>query len=213
MKIRLGLIDDQVLFLKSLSVLLGTMQEIEVVLEATDGEALKNKLLSIETLPDILLVDVNMPDLNGKQVATWVKDKFPSIHLVALSTMDEDMEIIQMINAGCCAYLLKDIYPDELETALKTIKEKGFYNSDVRHRNYARLITGAQQKQPLKLNETEMQFLQLACSDLPYKKIASIMNKAERTVDGYREVLFNKLNVQSRVGMVLEAVRLKLVTI
>lgn len=212
MKIKIGLIDDHTLFLKSLSSLIATMEEIEVVLEAINGEELIKKINGTAFLPDILLIDVDMPVMNGVQTAAWVRAHFPQVHMVALSMKDEDKAIIHMIQAGCCAYLLKDIHPFELERALKEIQEKGFYNSDVKQRNYARLISGAKEKITLQLTENELQFLQLACSDLTYKQIADKMHKAERTVDGYRERLFDKLQVQSRVGMVLEAIHQKLVT-
>jgi DNA-binding NarL/FixJ family response regulator len=212
MHITIGLVDDHVLFSKSLAVLIETLGDIHVTLEATNGEELKQKLLTITSLPDVLLVDVDMPIMNGVQTAKWVKEKFPAIYLVALSMKDDDVAIIQMIRAGCCAYLLKDIHPDELAIALKEIKGKGFYNSDVKQRNYMRLISGSK-KMEIQLNEIQLQFLKLASSDLTYKQIADKMNKATRTVDGYRESLFEILNVESRVGMVLEAVRKNLITI
>lgn len=211
MKIKIGLVDDHTLFLKSLSSLITTMEEIEVVVEAGNGEELTKKLSALDSLPDILLIDVDMPLMNGIQTAKWTKEHFPQIHLVALSMKDEDKAIIHMIQAGCCAYLLKDIHPFELERALNEIKEKGFYNSDTKQRNYARLISNAQEKTILQLTDNERQFLQLACSDLTYKQIADKMHKAERTIDGYRERLFDKLHVQSRVGMVIEAIHQKLV--
>jgi DNA-binding NarL/FixJ family response regulator len=211
MRITIGLADDHVLFLKSLATLINTLDGLEVVADAPNGEDLAKQLKNLEFQPDLLLIDVDMPVMNGVSTTKWVKENYPNIKTVALSMNDDDKTIIKMIQAGCCAYLLKDIHPNELEIALKEIMAKGFYNSDIRYRNYARLISESQQSSATNLNETELQFLQLACSDLTYKQIAGKMNKAERTIDGYREVLFDKLNVQSRVGMALEAVRKKLV--
>lgn len=213
MKITIGLADDHILFLKSLCTLINSIDGLEVVTDAPNGEELIRQLKGMKSCPDLLLLDVDMPVMNGVKTTQWVKKNYPNIRTAALSMNDDDNTIIQMIQAGCCAYLLKDIHPTELELALKEIMEKGFYNSDLRNRNYVKLIAEANQKAVLKLNETELQFLKLACSDLTYKQIAAKMNKAERTIDGYRESLFDKLNVQSRVGMALEAVRQKLVTI
>lgn len=212
MAISVGLVDDHVLFSKSLASLLNSMENIQVVVDASQGEELQKRLSTLSALPDILLVDVDMPVMGGVQTVRWVKSAYPSLKTVALSLKDDDHTIIQMIQAGCCAYLVKDIHPLELEKAINEIMETGFYNSDFRHRNYVQLLTEAS-REAIKLNEMEMQFLRLACSDLTYKQIADKMNKAERTVDGYRESLFDKLNVQSRVGLALEAVRLKLVTL
>lgn len=212
MAISVGLVDDHVLFLKSLASLLNSMENIQVVLDASNGEELQQRITTLSSLPDILLVDVDMPVMGGVQTVRWAKSNFPSLKIVALSLKDDDHTIIQMIQAGCCAYLVKDIHPVELEKALNEIMETGFYNSDFRHRNYVRLLTEAT-RETVKFTEMELQFLRLACSELTYKQIADKMNKAERTVDGYRETLFDKLNVQSRVGLALEAVRLKLVTL
>ena len=119
-----------------------------------------------------------------------------------------------MIRAGCSAYLLKDIHPDELEKALLEISETGYYNSDASSVNFRRLVRKAMSSNDVvTITDKEKKFLQLACSDKTYKQIASEMGLAERTIDGYRESLFEKLNVQSRVGMVLEAVKRELVKI
>jgi DNA-binding NarL/FixJ family response regulator len=106
---------------------------------------------------------------------------------------------------------LKNIHPDELEKAIFEIDEKGYYNADEYNRNYRRLLKQSTLPESSKISEQELKFLQYACTDLTYKAIAAKMHLAERTIDGYRESLFDKLNVQSRVGMALEAVRRKLV--
>jgi len=114
-----------------------------------------------------------------------------------------------MIKAGCCAYLLKYTHPNELEKALHEIYIKGFYNADVSNVNYRRLLQF--EKDSLNITDKEKTFLQYACKDITYKQIASQMNLSERTIDGYRESLFHKLKVQSRVGLALEAIRRELV--
>jgi DNA-binding NarL/FixJ family response regulator len=130
---------------------------------------------------------------------------------VALSQNDSDKTIIGMIKAGCCAYLLKDTHPNELEKALHEIYTTGFYNADASNINFRRLLQF--EKDALKITDKEKMFLQLACSDRTYKQIAAEMFLSERTIDGYRESLFQKLNVQSRVGMALEAIRRELVSL
>ncbi len=212
MKVKIGVVDDHQLFLKSLSILIDTFPSFEIILDALNGESLLRKLQSIKELPDILLLDVNMPVMDGAKTATEISVKYPAIKLVALSMKDDDTTVINMIKAGCCAYLLKDIHPDELEKALNEIYAKGYYNADVSNINYRRLIIKTNEEKVL-FFEKEMIFLKLACSDKTYKQISSEMNLAERTIDGYRESLFQKLKVQSRVGMVLEALRQNLVSL
>jgi DNA-binding NarL/FixJ family response regulator len=211
-KIKVGIADDQLLFLKSLSTLINTFSKFEVVLNAINGVQLLAELNSSVVLPDILLIDVNMPEMNGADSVTIITEKYPLIKSAALSIKDDDNSILSMIKGGCCAYLLKDMNPEELERALHEINDKGYYNADTTNLRYRRLILKSNQAPSVKMNEKEKQFLQLACSDLTYKQIASKMFLSEKTIDGYRASLFEKLNVKSRVGMALEAVRQNLFT-
>ncbi|MFL9482618.1 response regulator [Chitinophagaceae bacterium LWZ2-11] len=213
MKIKIGIVDDHQLFSKSLSLMLSTFSEFEVILEAQNGKDLQDKLPYQTTLPDIMLIDVNMPIMNGVATSTWLHKEMPTIKLVALSMNDDDKTIIGMIKAGCCAYLLKDTHPDELEKALLEINSKGFYNADAGNINYRRLLLAGQESEQLVISEKERQFLQYVCTDMTYKQIAIQMGLAERTIDGYREALFQKMKVQSRVGLALEAVRKELVSL
>jgi DNA-binding NarL/FixJ family response regulator len=207
-QIPIGIVDDHQLFLKSLGLMLESFNEYKVVVMALNGKDLQEKII-IDNLPEIILIDVNMPVMDGIATATWLNQKYPSIKLVALSMNDTDKAIIGMIKAGCCAYLLKDTHPNELEKALHEILTKGFYNADVSNINYRRLLQA--DKDHLHITEKEKIFLQHTCSDMTYKQIAALMGLSERTIDGYRENLFQKFKVQSRVGLVLEAIRKDLV--
>src|SRR5882724_6303084 len=131
MKISIGVTDDQQLFLKSLGVLINSFNSFEVLIEALNGEDLLQKIGLLQgNLPDILLIDVNMPIMDGVITAQHIGRQYPAVKMVALSMKDDDITIINMLRAGCCAYLLKDIHPDELEKALVEIYSKGYYNAD-----------------------------------------------------------------------------------
>src|SRR6187431_2447829 len=197
MKISIGIVDDHQLFLKSLSLMLKSFKVYDVVAEAVNGKELQEKILQSDVIPSIMLIDVNMPVMNGIETAKWLHTNYPQIKLVALSMNDNDAIIIDMIKAGCCAYLLKETHPDELERALQEIHSKGYYNADASNINFRRLLQS--EKDSLNISEKEKLFLQHACSDLTYKEIAALMFLSERTIDGYRESLFGKLKVQSRV--------------
>lgn len=205
MPIKVGLVDDHQLFLKSLSLMLQTLNGFEVVTEALNGQDLQQKLAGKKELPDLMLIDVNMAVMDGVQTAAWLQEKYPAIKLVALSMNDKDGAIIKMFKAGCCAYLLKDVHPAVLEKALSDVFHKGYYNADAAQFNPARLLSKAEKQ--VALSPKESQFLKLACSEMTYKQIAGQMGVTERTVDGYRESLFQKFGVQSRVGLCLEALR------
>ncbi|MGC4235000.1 MAG: response regulator transcription factor [Niabella sp.] len=207
MKTRIALVDDHQLFLKSLSLMLESFKVYQVVLEASNGKDLQEKLGKIKELPEIILIDVNMPVMNGIETAKWLSENYPQIKPVALSMNADDNAIISMFKAGCCGYLLKDTHPNELEKALDEISRKGFYNADAGNINFRRILMKADEKEDIQISPKEMIFLQYACSDLTYKQIATEMYLSERTIDGYRESLFRKFNVQSRVGLCLEALR------
>ncbi|GEP89020.1 two component transcriptional regulator, LuxR family [Chitinophaga terrae (ex Kim and Jung 2007)] len=211
MNITIGIADDHQLFLKSLSLLINSFEGFQIIVEAVNGEELLAKLTELPIPPDIILIDVNMPVLDGAATTQRILSLYPNTKVIALSMKDNDASIIEMLKAGCCAYLLKDIHPAELEKALREVNDTGAYYNDAANVNYRRLLIQTEQNQIL--TEREREFLSLACSDLTYKAIAAKMNVTERTVDGYRETLFHKLNVQSRTGMVLEALRRQLISL
>jgi DNA-binding NarL/FixJ family response regulator len=213
MKIAVGIVDDHQLVLKSLGTLLESFNTFIIVLEALNGKEALDKLRMLSQPPDIVLVDVDMPVMNGFETVKMMQQQYPGTRTVALSMKEDDTSIINMVRAGCCAYLLKDIHPAELEKALHQIHEKGYYNADASNINFRRLMIKASSQSGLQLTEKERNFLRLACSDKTYKQIALEMHLSERTIDGYREALFEKLNVQSRVGMAIETIRLGLVSL
>ena len=210
MKITIGIADDQQLFLRSLSNLINSFKNFEVVVEALNGEELLKYIGALKTLPDIILIDVQMPVMDGPSAVAKIAEDYPLIKMVALSMKEDDHSVLSMLRAGCSAYLLKDLHPRELEKALIEVQETGYYNSDTSSVHYRRLLRKKDDGE-IKLTDREKAFLKLACSDFTYKEIASKMFLSEKTIDGYRESLFIKLNVKSRTGMALEGVKLGLV--
>jgi DNA-binding NarL/FixJ family response regulator len=208
-KINIGVVDDHQLFSKSLSLLLSNFSNIQVVIDAVNGKDLQQKMAQAEVIPQIMLIDVSMPVMDGPQTAQWLHTTYPEMRLVALSMDDKEETIIRMLKAGCCSYLLKDINPNDLEHAVNEVQRNGFYNPTI---SYQKLMEEKKEEKPSRaLTEKELQFLQLASSDMPYREVASLMNLSERTIDGYRAMVFEKLNVQSRTGMVMVALRKGLV--
>jgi DNA-binding NarL/FixJ family response regulator len=130
MKTTIGIIDDHVLFAKSLGLMLDSFNNYEVTIEALNGKDLQEKIAQGKKIPSIMLIDVNMPVMNGMETARWLNNHYPQMKLVALSMNDDEKVIIDMIRAGCCAYMLKETHPDELEKALHEIHTKGYYNAD-----------------------------------------------------------------------------------
>ncbi len=212
MSIKVGIVDDHQLFRKSLRLLVTNFSGVEVIVDAQDGIDLKEKIKGLSELPDLMLIDVEMPNMNGPETARWLHENHPSIKKIALSMNENEEIVLRMIKAGCCTYLLKDTAPDELERALSTVYKHGYFNSEISDSTLGQLLLNRNAEQP-QISQKEKEFVQLATSDQTYKQIADIMKVSERTVDGYRGSLFAKLQVQSRTGMVLEAIRRGLVKI
>ncbi len=213
MNIKIGLVDDQQLFVRLLSTLLSNLNGFSVVIEANHGKELQEKIEGGSPLPDIMLIDVDMPVMNGIQTAKWLHATYPAIRMVALSMHEFEQTVIEMLKAGCCSYLLKNIDPELLEKVLTEIYTKNYFNSYINKANLSELILHNNISSTGLVREKEHEFLKHASSDLTYKEIASRMALSQRTIDGYRESLFTKFNVQSRTGMVLEAIKRGLVKV
>ncbi|MCF1713831.1 response regulator transcription factor [Flavihumibacter sp. RY-1] len=201
--------DDHRLIAESLSYLINDSPEFNVILLANNGKLLLEALEKSGDLPDICILDINMPVLNGVETAREINNRFPDIKLLALSMNDDEASVIQMIRAGCRGYLLKDCTQAELHRALHEIFTKGFYYSDFVTGKLVHTIHKEEKttEPGVRLTEREMEFIRHAASEMTYKEIALTMKLSERTIDGYREALFEKLQVKSRVGLVLYAIR------
>ena len=204
------IVDDHNLFAQSLKGLIASFQNFEVVEIFKNGQELIDHLLTCENKPDIILLDVRMPVMNGIETMEWVRKHLPKQKVLALTMEHDEDTIIKMIKAGCRGYLLKDIEPDEFLLALNCVIESGYYLNE--ESSVASCSTN-REKIADRLSFREMEFLHLACSELTYKQVADEMNLSPKTIDGYRENLFNKLNVHSRVGLVLYAVKNKMVEV
>lgn len=211
-RIKVGIVDDHQLFTTSLGLLIAGFTRFEVVLEAIHGKDLQKKLMAAKVPPEIMLIDVNMPVMDGAAVSQWLKEKYPDIKLIALSMNDQEESIIRMFRAGCCAYLFKDMAPQELEKALDRVYTKGYYSPDSHPIDYQHMLQTALEDDP-DFTRREKQFLKYCCTDLTYKEISEKMDISIRTVDSYRELMFKKLRVSTRTSMVLKALRKKIIKI
>lgn len=202
-KIKIALADDHAMLRKSLKIVINSMPEFDVIIEEENGQLLLEKLQQTTSLPDICIIDINMPKLNGYETCAAIKKSFPAINVLALSMYDKEQSIISMLRSGASGYLLKDAEPTELKKALLEIFETGFYNSSSIRKQVAKSLS-----QENELTETEIQFLKLCCTEMTYKDIAAKMFKSPRTIDGYREHLFSKLGVTTRSGLVMFAIKM-----
>jgi DNA-binding NarL/FixJ family response regulator len=207
----IAIVDDHTLIRKGLKSLIDLFPNYEVLFDVSTGEELM-KCISSGMLPDILLLDIVMPGMDGYAAAAWMRTNCPEVRVLALSTMDAETSIIRMIKSGAKGYILKDADPSELKQAFDEVLSLGYYYNDLVSRKIIQSFNLiADDRHSLsaftRLSDRETMFLQQACSEKTYVEIAREMYVSERTVDGYRDALFKKLNVSTRVGLVLYAVR------
>ena len=202
------LVDDHILLRNGLANLIQSFGNYKVLFEANDGKAFINKL-NQKLLPDLVLLDINMPEMDGYETCLWLKENHPDIKVLALSMYDNESSIIRMFKAGAKGYILKDCEPIELKRALESIITKGFYYSEMVTGSLIRTINEKDNnsKNILTLNDREITFLKYVCTELTYKEIADKMFLSPRTIDGYRDDLFQKLNIKTRVGLVMFALK------
>lgn len=206
----IAIVDDHTMIRKGLVSLINHFPCYKVLFDAADGKDFIEQLKPPH-VPDIVLLDINMPRMDGYTTAAWIKANYPEIKIIALSTMDAEASIIKMIRSGACGYILKDADTSELKMAMDEVMAKGFYYNEKVTKTVMRSINELAGQSAIntfvKLTDRELEFLRLACTEKTYREIAAEMFVSERTVDGYREALFKKLNVATRVGLVLYAVK------
>ena len=204
----IAIIDDHMLFAQSLKSLINTFNDFEVTHQANNGKAFIEELKNTTKLPEIALMDMNMPIMDGAETTYWLDKNYPTIKVLALSMDDDENSVLKMIRNGAKGYLLKDIHPDILIEALNGVLEDGFYHTKrVSDTLVNSLHTDTKKNSNVKLQEREIEFLKLASTEMTYKEVASVMNLSPKTIDGYREQLFKKLDVKNRIGLVIYAIK------
>ncbi|WP_143310082.1 response regulator transcription factor [Chitinophaga vietnamensis] len=213
-RIPVAIVDDHTLFRQGLISLLSEFKEIEIVFEACNGADMMKKI-SGSTTPEVVLMDVSMPVMDGFAATSWLRQHYPQVRVLALSMFEEDKEIIKMLKNGAGGYLLKESKTGDVVNAIKTIHEHGYFLNELVSAKLLRNIQGSTAENPLaqQLSSNEIRFLQLCCSELTYKEIADQMNLSPHTIDNYRQELFQRLNIKSRTGLVLFAIKNELITL
>ena len=206
----IALADDHVLLRNGLANLIRNFGH-EVLFEANNGEDMI-KYIQVGKEPDLILMDINMPVKDGYESAAWLKNNYPEIKVLALSMLDDENAIIRMIKNGARGYVLKESEPAELRNAINAVLQKGFYYSEMVTGRLVHSISGVDDEsqnsqQVIQLTEREIEFLKLACTEMTYKEIAGKMFLSPRTIDGYRDALFLKLDIKTRTGLVIYAIK------
>lgn len=208
--VSIAIVDDHTLFRKGLIRLIELVgSQYVIAFEADNGKDLQEKLLTFPA-PDIILLDINMPQMDGYQTVQWLNEKHPLTKVLVVSMIEKEETIVTMLKLGVKGYLGKDVEPKELSEALHAVMNKGYYYTDFITGKLVHSIQIGKEnttKELPPMNDRELDFLKLACSEMTYNEIAAKMFLSPKTIDGYRNALFERLNVKSRVGLALWAVK------
>lgn len=204
------LVDDHLLIRDALAEYIDKFDEISVIGRAADGKELV-KLIQDGGRPQLIVLDLNMPVMDGYETAIWLRENHPEVKILVLTMYDSEIALIRLLQVGVRGFLKKDVHPSELKRALLAVAEDGYYYSHSTTGKLASLFqrreNNADQLAQAMLSDLEISFLKMASTDLTYKEIAEKMKLSPRAVDGYRDNLFEKLAVKSRVGLVLFAIK------
>ncbi|MES2863316.1 MAG: response regulator transcription factor [Bacteroidota bacterium] len=217
-KINIVLADDEVLFRKGISFLLQRESNFNIVFEANDGQELVDYLKSVEILPDIVITDLKMPNLNGVETTKILHSDFPELKVIALTSYNTPSFISNMIQVGAVSYIVKNASPEEVVLTINEVATKGFYyNEEVMKVIYKDIISG---KQPAKsdldsmqLTAREIEILKLICKQFNAVEIAEKLCISPRTAEGHRNNLLLKTQTKNIAGLVVYAIQNNIITL
>lgn len=208
--------DDHELFRDGFKLMLSKQKQIKVVAEAENGKELV-ELVQLHK-PQIVITDIKMPHLDGIEATKKIAETHPTIGIIGLSMFDEDDLIIDMLEAGAKGYLLKNADKEKILEAIQTVYEGNPYYCHTTSNKLTQLIAKSKYN-PYKKNKTidfspkEIEIIQLICKQLTNKEIGEKLFMSSRTVEGYRLKIMEKMDVKNPVGLVLYALKTKLVSI
>ncbi|MBM7417628.1 MULTISPECIES: response regulator transcription factor [Chryseobacterium] len=208
MKKTIVIVDDHLLIAKALEGIIDNFEDFEVIDVAENGKDMIDKFESGQKIPDIILLDISMPLMNGFETAAWLKENHPNIKVMALSMQGDDNSVIKMIRNGAKGYLLKNTHPKDLEIALTKLNSDGFFYPDWASKIiFSNMSDEKNNEKKKKISEREKEFLTYTVTELSYKEIAEKMCCSPRTVESYRDQLCEKFDLKTRVGLAVFAIK------
>ncbi|HEY8530753.1 MAG TPA: response regulator transcription factor [Limnochorda sp.] len=207
--IRVLIVDDQQMIREGISLILKSHPDIEVVGEAANGREALAKVE--ETQPDVVLMDISMPELNGIDATAMVKRRFPKVKVLTLTVHDAEGYILQLLRAGASGYIVKKAAGDELVEAIRAVHRGDYYLHPTVTRQvieeYMRQIREGTRGPEDLLTARERQIVQLAAEGYKNREIAERLNISLKTVETHRANIMQKLNISDRVELVRYAIR------
>jgi len=215
--IRIVLADDHEIFRDGFKAMLKKQPSVELIGEASDGEELIE--ITRRLKPDVVVTDIKMPKMDGLQAARILSAEFPNIGIIALSMIDEETLIIDMLEAGAKGYLLKNAHKTEIIEAIKAVNNDHVYYCDGTSARLTKMIAKSDKipfnrKAPKpELSQKEIDVIQLVCEEMTNKEIADRLNLSIRTIEGYRDRILEKIGARNSAGIVVYAIRNKIYNI
>jgi DNA-binding NarL/FixJ family response regulator len=208
-KIRVLIADDHEMVRDGLRVMIRKMEELEIIGDAANGEELVQ--LTRELKPDVVLTDIRMPKMDGKQATRLIKEEFPHIGIIALSSYDDETLILDMLQAGAKGYLLKNAGKAEVTAAVQAVYRDEAYYCQNTNAKLAQLVASggftAKRKAEEPFTPREREVIRQICLGKTSKEIAAALDIKSRTIERYRDSIMKKMNVNNAAGVVLYAVK------
>ena len=213
-KIKYAIADDHKIFRRGIIAALSDTPELKLVLEAENGRELINGMA--KTTPDVILLDLKMPEMDGMQAAAEIRKTNQDVKIIVISMHDEDKYVIHLMELGANGYLLKNAEPEEIKTAILTTYEIGYYFNDFVNKILLKKLVHKAQIKPvfnknIELTARETEVLKMICEELTALEISKQIFLSPRTVEGIRTKLLEKIGVKNTAGLVMYAVKNKIV--
>lgn len=210
----IAIADDHLLVRKGLIHLINSFNDFVVVFEADDGNGVIENIRKC-TMPDLIILDINMPKMDGYETAQWLRENYPETRILALTMHSDKYSVIHMLRCGANGYISKMAEPHELKNACFAVIRNGFYLPDDMSGIIINELSrnGVEQKPAGVIGARELQFLELLAKGMSYKEIASKMYLSPRTLDDYKKSISKKTGIKNRIELVSYAIKNGLVNI
>lgn len=197
--------DDQVMIAKALTGIIENFGKYEVLYDVQNGKALMEKFKQPKNIPDLVLLDIYMPEMDGLETAQWLHQAHPQVRILTLTVESNPQSIIKMFRNGANGYLDKSSHPRDLEEALGEVIGSGFYLPSRKvYKDVFDVIVKGEAEQ---FNAQEIEFFRYAATELTYEEVGKKMCRGTRTVESMRDELFKKIGVKTRVGLVVYGIK------
>ena len=207
MKYKVVIADDHALVCSAFTTMVHNFNNFEMLYEVHNGKQLLEKLRFVVNIPDLILLDINMPEMNGFDTLKELQERNPDIKVIGLSMNDEEESYMKFIRLGGNGFVSKVASKDTLHAAMNSVIEKGYYYTEEMTNSLFREMKAPKKSNIVLISDREKELLKWIGSDLTYQEIAEKMFLSPKTIDGYRNSLFQKLDLKSRTSLAIYAVK------